>query len=188
MSTNVNKTGESRVNIIQSVQTPLGFFTLVVLITEAILGLLAAKATGTDFRILVVSMIILMFMLVSIVAYLSRVKPSLLALDTDRSEDDAFTSLPEGTSAQLQEYFFKIRKENQQLKAELSRLTSLKARVWAALNQDVDVSMDNVLKFLDAENDPKRKDEIFSIVGSFLEEGRITKASRYGYGWFSVKK
>jgi hypothetical protein len=69
---------KQRENIILTVQTPLGFFTLIVLVVEIILGLLAAKAEGTDFTILISSMVGLLFLLALIVAYLSYKRPEVL--------------------------------------------------------------------------------------------------------------
>lgn len=71
-------TQQQRVNIIQTVQTPLGFFTLVVLIVEVIFGMTATYSQGLDRTILVVGMIIFMFFLVGIVAYLTYFKPGTL--------------------------------------------------------------------------------------------------------------
>ncbi len=78
MSGDSRTNGQSRVNIIRAVQTPLGFFTLLVLVAEVILGLLAGKASGSDFTILVVSMVSLLFLLVLIVAYIAYRNPDAL--------------------------------------------------------------------------------------------------------------
>jgi hypothetical protein len=63
--------GKSRADIIQTVQTPLGFFTLVALIVEGILSLLATRASGFDFTLLLAGMIVIFLALVTIVAFLS---------------------------------------------------------------------------------------------------------------------
>ncbi len=62
---------QQRVNIIQTVQTPLGFFTLVLLVVEVIFGTIASLSQGLDRTYLVVGMIFLMFFLVGIVAFLT---------------------------------------------------------------------------------------------------------------------
>ncbi len=80
------ESGKQRENIILTVQTPLGFFTLIVLVVEIILGLLAAKAEGTDFTILISSMVGLLFLLALIVAYLSYKKPEVLVSRSYRSK------------------------------------------------------------------------------------------------------
>jgi hypothetical protein len=66
----------SRQSLIKEIKTPLAFFSLVVLVTEGILGLLASKATGIDFTILVVGMILTIFALIGSVAYLSNKQTS----------------------------------------------------------------------------------------------------------------
>jgi hypothetical protein len=55
---------DGRKGIISSVQTPLGFFTLVVLVSEGILGGLALRATGNDFTILICGMLLVLVLLV----------------------------------------------------------------------------------------------------------------------------
>jgi hypothetical protein len=59
---------KGRASIISAVKTPLGFFALVVLITEVILGGLAARATGLDFTLLVIGMLIVLISLIVVVA------------------------------------------------------------------------------------------------------------------------
>jgi hypothetical protein len=67
-------------SIIRSVQTPLGFSALVVLVVESILGGLAVRATGRDFTILVVGMLTTVLFLVVAVFWTARsdVPPSAL--------------------------------------------------------------------------------------------------------------
>lgn len=69
---------KGRISIIESVKTPLGFFTLAVLIVEAILGITANLSQGVERTILVVSMIFLIFLLVVIVASLAYFRPEAL--------------------------------------------------------------------------------------------------------------
>lgn len=66
-------------SIIGAVQTPLGFFTLIALIIEAVLGAFAARASGLDFTILVCGILITFILLiVSVVLLLSRLGPAAL--------------------------------------------------------------------------------------------------------------
>lgn len=67
-----------RVSIIETVKTPLGFFTLAVLLVEAVLGITANLSEGTDRTYLIVSMIALIFLLVAIVAALAYFRPEAL--------------------------------------------------------------------------------------------------------------
>lgn len=50
----------SKVGVIKEVRTPLGLLVLIVLVTEVILGVLAAKAEGLDFTLLVLGMLLLL--------------------------------------------------------------------------------------------------------------------------------
>jgi hypothetical protein len=68
----------NRASIIETVQTPLGFFTLTVLVVEAILGVVANISQGSDRSYLIVSMIILIFVLVAIVAGFAFFRPEAL--------------------------------------------------------------------------------------------------------------
>lgn len=67
-----------RIRVIREVKTPLGFFTLAILITEVILGGLATKANGFDFTLIIVGMLISYLSLIFIVAYLAFKKPQRL--------------------------------------------------------------------------------------------------------------
>lgn len=68
----------NRVDIIQTVRTPLGFFTLVVLVVEVILGVTANFSQGTDRTYLIVGMLFLIFLLVIIVAGFGFFRPEAL--------------------------------------------------------------------------------------------------------------
>jgi hypothetical protein len=68
----------SRAGLIQTVQTPLGFFTLVVLIVEAILGATAGLAKAPAQSLLISAMIILIFALVIIVSLFAYYRPGAL--------------------------------------------------------------------------------------------------------------
>jgi 8-oxo-dGTP pyrophosphatase MutT (NUDIX family) len=68
----------NRVNIIQAVETPLGFFVLVVLVVEVILGVTANFSEGNDRTYLIVGMLILIFILVLVVSLLSFFRPEAL--------------------------------------------------------------------------------------------------------------
>lgn len=51
---------EKKANVISAVKSPVGLLALVVLVTEVLLGLLAAKAEGNDFTMLVVGMLLVL--------------------------------------------------------------------------------------------------------------------------------
>src|ERR1043165_4614908 len=81
MATSKPKAGQSKpswAQIIATVQTPLGFFVLVVLVVEAIFGAVAAMSSGPERTYLVVGMLVLIFALIIIVAVLAVLRPESL--------------------------------------------------------------------------------------------------------------
>lgn len=68
----------SRAEIIRTVQTPLGFFSLVVLVVEALFGIIAGFSQGTDRTYLIIGMLGLIFLLIVIVAILAIWRPESL--------------------------------------------------------------------------------------------------------------
>jgi hypothetical protein len=89
---------ESRAAIIQTVQTPLGFFTLVVLVVEAILGATAGLIQGTERNIVIAAKLLLIFTLVLIVSLLAYHRPEALRglrQAPTRLQAEAATSVPE---------------------------------------------------------------------------------------------
>jgi len=68
----------NRIGVIQAVTKPINFFSLVVLVVEAILGVTANFSQGMDRTYLIVGMISLIFLLVIIVAVFSFVRPEAL--------------------------------------------------------------------------------------------------------------
>ncbi len=69
----------NRLGIIKTVQTPLGFFTLTVLIVELILGIAVNSTQGQNKGFLIISMVFLIFLLVAIVAGFAFFRPEALS-------------------------------------------------------------------------------------------------------------
>ncbi len=67
-----------RARIIETVQTPLGFFVLVVLVVESILGVVAGLGTGPTTTVSIVGMLVIIVGLIAIVAYLAYQRPEAL--------------------------------------------------------------------------------------------------------------
>jgi hypothetical protein len=80
-----------RKDVLQTIKTPLGFFTLVVLVVEIVFGVAAGLSRGLDRTYLIVGMLALMFILVLIVAGLTFYRPDALLgkRPTDKSLDFA---------------------------------------------------------------------------------------------------
>jgi hypothetical protein len=68
----------SRVQVLETVQTPLGFFVLVVLVVEAILGVTVYLTTGIDRTICIIGMPSLIVMLVALVSWMAIYRPEAL--------------------------------------------------------------------------------------------------------------
>jgi hypothetical protein len=81
------KKQESRASIIDAVKTPLGFFTLGILITEAVLLALSPQAHGTDFTLLVVGAVVgfgVILAMVFVLLLLPRARETLLGITPQR--------------------------------------------------------------------------------------------------------
>jgi hypothetical protein len=91
----------SRSAILSSVKTPLALLALIVLVTEVILGVLANKATGSDFTLLTSGMILLLFSIIVVLyfkagALTSNEKSEIVVKDIH----DLFVSSPMAAFAQ----------------------------------------------------------------------------------------
>jgi hypothetical protein len=73
--TNLNSPPDVRAKLVETVQTPLGFFSLVVLVVEVILGISANLSSGKDRTYLIFGMLGLIFLLVLIVTVMALFRP-----------------------------------------------------------------------------------------------------------------
>lgn len=89
-----------RVGIIHAVQTPLGFFVLVVLIVEAMLGVFTFKLDGVERFSVIQYMIVLVFLLVLIVAAIAVWRPQAFS-GKERQYKESKYSLLVGPPAKL---------------------------------------------------------------------------------------
>ena len=72
MSAKAHPSTHNRTVIIQSVRTPLAFFTLTILVMEVMFGLVASTSSGSDKTYLIFAMMGLVVLLVSVVAFLTN--------------------------------------------------------------------------------------------------------------------
>lgn len=79
MSNNPKKDTSIRSDLIRNVQTPLGFFVLVVLVVEAILGVVAGFSDSSNQTIALVGMLVIIGVLVLIVSFLAFKRPEALS-------------------------------------------------------------------------------------------------------------
>jgi len=88
-------------------------------------------------------------------------------------------SLQDALDAALSE--IKVLKErNDELRANLDRRTDLEKRVWVALNAADQVTLQTVYSLVDAETAVERQ-AVQTIVGHFLEAGRLRKSLNSGH-------
>ena len=89
------RTAYGRAKIIETVQTPLGFFALVVLVVEAILGIVASLSEQSTQTIAVYGMLALIASLVAIVSFMAYKRPEALTgrRPTIRRHSDAPPSM-----------------------------------------------------------------------------------------------
>jgi len=72
---NDSESSQSRMNIIKTVQTPLGFFVLIVLVVEGILGIVAGLGEGADRTLAIRGMLAIIAVLILAVFCLAWRKP-----------------------------------------------------------------------------------------------------------------
>ncbi len=74
-----HKSTVMRANIIRAIETPLGFFSLVVLTVEVLFSIIALMSKELERTLLIVGMLVLIFVLVAIVVFLAVWRPESLS-------------------------------------------------------------------------------------------------------------
>lgn len=83
---------DNKAEIINAVKTPLGFFTLTVLLVEVVFGIVASMSSGNDKTYLINGMMILIFVLVFIVAGMAVFRPTALYGKPETSKEKAIST------------------------------------------------------------------------------------------------
>jgi hypothetical protein len=114
-----------RRNLIEAIKTPLGFFSLVVLVIESLLGGLAiASAPGADRMSLVKLIVGILVLIIILVAVISWFRPEALWGKRYSPLDDAFaTGLAEEFYTALDGYLSNLEEEAREEAYELLRET-----------------------------------------------------------------
>jgi hypothetical protein len=81
IETGTGAKADGRAKLVQSVQTPLGFFVLVVLVVEVILGALVPATSGIDRSFAMGGMLLIIVALIATVAFLAYYRPEALRGD-----------------------------------------------------------------------------------------------------------
>lgn len=72
-----NKNHSNRLNLLKAVKTPLGFFVLIVLVVESILGVIAISTSGEN-QLVIYGMLAIIVILIAIVSFFAYKKPESL--------------------------------------------------------------------------------------------------------------
>ncbi len=186
-----NKT-TNRLNIIESVKTPIGFFVFVVLVVEAIFGLALNNSEGSERTILIISMIGLIFALVVIVVALAVFRPE--ALKGERHE------LPHSDEGKLMEIERKVfelmkvirllSKAQQAMSEELSKYRSVRTNMVGLFAHDDIFALDDIYMNLIGERThiDFGISEVRSVIGVLIEEGKIEEVPRRANYYRGVRR
>ena len=176
-----NKT-TNRLNIIESVKTPIGFFVFAVLVIEAIFGVVLNKSEGSERAILIISMIALISTLVAIVVVLAVFRPE--ALKGERQElhhsDEDKTKEIEQKVSELMEVIRSLSKAQQVMSEELSKYHSVRANMLDLFAQDEIFALDDIYTNLISGSTHIYfgRSEVQSVIGVLIEEGKIEEVPR----------
>jgi hypothetical protein len=179
-----NPLGGSRSEVIRTVSTPLGFFALVVLVIEVILGALAATGTGEGRTITVGVMLVVIIGLVGIVAYFAYHRPEALFGRRYREEENVDPAL---ITAPFRSEIQRLTEDNQRLRTELETLTSARLRILSVLGADSADSR-TIIERLGAANDPHAQNTVLSAIGKLVEDGTIEQDGTRSAGHYRLKK
>ncbi len=128
---NSNYKTTNRLNIIESVKTPIGFFVFVVLVVEAIFGVALSNSQGSERSILIISMIALICTLVAIVVVLAVFRPEALKgerQELHHSDEDKLKEI-EQKVFELMNVIRLLSKAQQAMSEELSKYHSVRANM-----------------------------------------------------------
>ncbi len=176
-----NKT-TNRLNIIESVKTPIGFFVFVVLVVEAIFGLALNNSEGSERAILIISMIALICTLVAIVVVLAVFLPEALKgerQELHHSDEDKLKEIEQKVS-ELMDVFRSLSKAQQAMSEELSRYRSVRTNMVGLFAQDDIFALDDIYMNLISERTHVNfgRSEVRSVIGVLIEEGKIEEVPR----------
>ena len=179
----------SRPQIIQVVSTPLGFFSLVVLVVEAILGLVAGTGAGTERTITLLVMLGVIIGLVGIVSYFAYNRPEALAGQRHQVQVDAeqLTAPLQADVQRLSTEKQQLALENKRLSDELDRVTSVRRQVVGVLGaESANVSI--LVSRLVSTNDTRGERVVASVLGELVQDGTIEQDTMRSEGYYRLRK
>jgi hypothetical protein len=181
----------SRPDIIRAVNTPLGFFSLVVLVVEAILGLVAATSSDTGRAITIAVMLAVIIALVAIVAYFAYHRPEALfgqrhqehvSIDTEQ-----LTTPLKNEIQRLTESNQLLVRKNRHLDAQLEAVKSVRLQILSVLGAE-SASSDMLVQRIVATNDPGGRTIVMSALGELVHDGTIEQDTMRGGAYYRLRK
>ena len=175
--TNSRESDPKRVSIIQAVQTPLGFFVLVVLVVEVIFGIITGLSEGSLRTILAIAMVTLIFLLAGFVSFLAYSRPE--ALHGVRYQPE--TNQGEKSIVKLQELIAQLQQENDNLKSELDHLNSIKMQIQGLLADGRSMTLEVIYRALisSSTKESVSRNAVMAAIGVLSDEGKIQGSSGY---------
>jgi hypothetical protein len=183
-----------RAEIIAAIKTPLGFFSLVILVVvEGILAA-AARASGTERTFIFAAMVSVVGLLVVIVAYLAYSRPEALA--GKRSDLGSLTALKDRVrqlqteNQQWSSKYKQLEEQSAQLRTRLNELTDLKSRIYSYVAGYRSASAETIVQMMyPMGNCPSdERQQVQSLITALIDDGRIEPDTNASAGFFRVKK
>lgn len=201
MPTAKRPASKARVGIIGAVQTPLGFFTLVVLVVEGILGSLAGTTfSGTERSTALYGMLAIIGALIIVVACFAVFRPEALSgirqerkleaeLQQTRREAEKNRAEKDRLDAdfhRLEDQNRTLHKANDLLSIEVSRINSVRSRIVAILLARGSAELSQILADLDIHFRGREHDQVLGILGALAEEGKVKRDTSKGGNYYML--
>ncbi len=194
--------GTGRERLIQAVTTPLAFFTLGVLIVEALLGGLGGfRLSGADRTNAFYWMVTIIVFLILLVAGLAVFRPEALAgarpdnglkAENQKIKDQLRQSQGERTLLQanvqqLEERNRVLEMEKDSLATKLAKLDSLKSRIVAILVARGSAELVEINNALGIVTGSPEHNLVLAIIGRLAEDGKVVRDTSKGGYYYALK-
>lgn len=172
----------ARVDLINAIRTPLGFFALALLIVEGVFGAIALSTQGTERTVSMVIMVIGVFVIVAVVAFFAYHRPEALFgsryLPAKPVESQS-TLAVSVCAEQLEAAYARIGR----LEKELAEVVSLRSQVLGILGaESADANV--IIRRLGRPDEAASKSQVLSVLGQLVHEGVIESNSIMPAGYY----
>jgi hypothetical protein len=184
--------GDSRVEVLQVVKTPLTFFALALLATEGLFGFIALRLTGTDRTLSIIGVLILFAALLAIVLYLStggRLAALLGLIDSG----PAIAALQNNvqnlkiTNDTLGKQIQSLEAAKRRLEGKLEKLDSLKLHIIAIFGNR-SLTTRQITDEIVGYESPFSRNEVRATIGQLLEDHTIEPDDRMPAGSYRLRR